>query len=447
MVLKRIAIRALVILTVVVVLCMFFGQTILTLTTPKVTLVEAQTGKLEEKIRITAELYFEQPDSITFSDAQEQPVTVEKVFVRDGDQVKAGDIIFTSKLGEKYDEAVKTQTEALQKEQEAQLAVDMNTGKVSTKNKTKNDAEDLYYLAQNDYLNYMGELIELTVQRGITLNDDVDTWGQQIGDKLTAEISLKLDELNVYKQKVADARAAFMKIHKKGKVKDTTYEFVKKKREAAQKVMKERDKLIKLIEQGEALKTVRAEKDGTVLAISVKAGEVYAGDKPAFQISNEQPLLRADVTEIRKTIAPDMRVDYQMDYETIKTKVLSVKRETGNKKYAIIELTDELMSALGGINELNGQPVELKIQYKAKTNTTLLPISAVQGVENGYYVFVAEQKYAMWGMQMVARKVDVRVIDHSDRMYAIEEDLSYQKIITQPSGHIEDGSRVMEYQQ
>ena len=56
--LKKFALKGLAVLAAVLALCAFFSGTIRTITTPKVRLVSPRMGKLEEKISISAEVYF-----------------------------------------------------------------------------------------------------------------------------------------------------------------------------------------------------------------------------------------------------------------------------------------------------------------------------------------------------------------------------------------------------
>ena len=52
------ALKGLLILAVIVALCMYFSQTIQTITTPKVKLVQATTGRIEQKINVSAARIF-----------------------------------------------------------------------------------------------------------------------------------------------------------------------------------------------------------------------------------------------------------------------------------------------------------------------------------------------------------------------------------------------------
>ena len=53
---KKKALKALVVLAVVIALCMFFSRTVQTITTPKVQRISATKGKLEEKISLSASI-------------------------------------------------------------------------------------------------------------------------------------------------------------------------------------------------------------------------------------------------------------------------------------------------------------------------------------------------------------------------------------------------------
>ena len=55
---KKRALKALVWLGVIVAACMYFSRTIQTITTPKVKLVQATTGRIEQKISVDAKPYF-----------------------------------------------------------------------------------------------------------------------------------------------------------------------------------------------------------------------------------------------------------------------------------------------------------------------------------------------------------------------------------------------------
>lgn len=443
--LKRIAVRAAVALFVVVGLCMFFGRTVLTLTTPKVTLVDAQNGRLEDKIPVKAELFFAKPEHFTVEEAKDLPVTIDRVYVSPGDEVKKGDTLFTARVSSKYEELYEAQLKLLSDEQKALIKLEMANTKTPKRNTYRNDLEDQLYALQEEHAEKLTKLTQLAADVGVALKEDPERWIPQLSFKLTTEMVNLMDEMDALKASEKKVRKKLVGVQKKVDNDGGTYEYLKSKREQNKKIDNERAKLMALVEKAGLLKTARAPRDGVVVSVDVKEGEGYAGDKAAYALSSEAPVLRADISDVRKEITKDLRVEYKADYETVRTNVVDVKREAGNKKYAIIELTDQLSDYVGGIRGLTQLPIDLNIIYKSRSNATLVPTGALRGEENNRHVLVAEQRYSMWGNQLVARKVDVRVLEMGDRLCAISEDLGYQKIITQPNAQIDDGSRVMEY--
>lgn len=95
--LKRFALRGLIVLFVAVALCMFFARTVQTITTPKVQLVQSTSGRFEDKMTFRAQVYFAETEEFTVKEAKDMNITVDKLYVRAGNYVKKGDIIFTAK--------------------------------------------------------------------------------------------------------------------------------------------------------------------------------------------------------------------------------------------------------------------------------------------------------------------------------------------------------------
>ena len=63
--LKKIAVRGLIALAFTVALCMFFANTIVTMTTPKVRIIKGDRGRLEQKITLDAVVYFPETTDYT----------------------------------------------------------------------------------------------------------------------------------------------------------------------------------------------------------------------------------------------------------------------------------------------------------------------------------------------------------------------------------------------
>ena len=83
-----------------VALCMFFSGTIRTITTAKVRLTQATSGRLEEEIRIDGKLVFPQVERIGVALEDGQTLTVTRVNVRPGYEVKAGDVVVEARVAD-----------------------------------------------------------------------------------------------------------------------------------------------------------------------------------------------------------------------------------------------------------------------------------------------------------------------------------------------------------
>ena len=128
--LKRFALRGLIVLFVAVALCMFFARTVQTITTPKVQLVQSTSGRFEDKMTFRAQVYFAETEEFTVKEAKDMNITVDKLYVRAGNYVKKGDIIFTAKTPS-YEEEIKKVREDYDAKNKELLELDVQNRKLS----------------------------------------------------------------------------------------------------------------------------------------------------------------------------------------------------------------------------------------------------------------------------------------------------------------------------
>jgi len=128
--LKRFALRGLIVLFVAVALCMFFARTVQTITTPKVQLVQSTSGRFEDKMTFRAQVYFAETEEFTVEEAKDMNITVDKLYVRAGNYVKKGDIIFTAKTPS-YEEEIKKVREDYDAKNKELLELDVQNRKLS----------------------------------------------------------------------------------------------------------------------------------------------------------------------------------------------------------------------------------------------------------------------------------------------------------------------------
>ena len=145
---KKLAIRAAIILVIVVALSMFFAQTIVTITTPKVKFAQVSYKKFEEKVSLSAELYFAKTDKITLEAASKTPVTVDKLYVRAGDLVAEGDTVCTTRLSDQFSEEVDATSDALVKARESYMQHE--TDNIKLIDHTSTDKNEAYTNVNTD---------------------------------------------------------------------------------------------------------------------------------------------------------------------------------------------------------------------------------------------------------------------------------------------------------
>lgn len=189
---------------------------------------------------------------------------------------------------------------------------------------------------------------------------------------------------------------------------------------------------------------------GTVIKLEHAVGE---------RTSDNATLILAD-----NTANPQFRAQAVMDEEKRRqllangeNGVAVVGTDNGGKDYTLENLT--LTSLV--LNEDNEEQVAILIDLPnnyfsigsvarmiASNETegfnTCIPISALRGSDNQYFVLVFEEKDSILGAEYVARKVPVKVLDKNEQYVAIEaaEISNESEIIATSTKEISDGSRV-----
>lgn len=443
------ALKWLLILATVVAACMYFARTVQTITTPKVKLVQATSGRLEQKLTVQAKPYFPVKTEIKLAKAKEYPITVDKVYVKPGLYVKEGDTIFTAKVNDSQQK----QTELMKSYNEkAQALIDLDIA--NRKNSKQSKQNDLYELMidKQDALSEAEKSARLSAAtEGIELQINRDAWEAQA--KGASAETLRLIRL------AASAKTAFNTArddfyasyeNKSIKIKDEVFKYIKDRNKLEDEMEDISDDMVEILEAEQSLNTVCATSEGYLLELNLKSGDVYDGSTVAYVIAmkDDAPCLRADITELKKDVSEGARVEVAGENDTYKTKVTGVVDDTDGKKYAEIELTDDVLRAAGGMSKLLSEgSIDAKLVFRAKKNATIIPASALRNEGDSEYIFVADYKGGSFLSQggMVAVKTTVTVIDRSDAAVSVEESLDYKSIVDRADRAVEDGKPIMEY--
>ena len=448
---KKLAVRVGVIMAIVVACSMFFANTILSITTPKVRFADVAFRRFEEQISRNAEIYFAKTVKITLDGARKTPVTIDQMYVRVGDRVAAGDTICTTLLSASFADEVDAASDALVAAQQAYMKNETdNIQLVNTIDSDKNEAKRAMDDTSRALADAQAKLLGEAAKVGILLGDDTGTWAglvQKSGDTgLAALMESVLDA-----QTAADrANTAFLDTFANSKTKTEVYEFLLQRAELQRALDKAQNKLVELVSVGEAMTTIRAEHEGYIVALGIQEGAVYDGSAPAYELTaaGEEPVLRVEVTGVKREFDEGMRADIKAEYGDIRAEVSAVIREGVERRYLHIPLTEEMIAQLGGVRTLLSGGATVRLTYRAKEATSILPPAAVrsEGDGKGDFIYVADYRYDVWGSHMVARKLPVTVLERGDKEVSIQEDMRYgSRPVYQESKALKEGGRIEEY--
>lgn len=447
---KNRALRGLLWLGIVLALCMFFSRTVQTITTPKIQRIAATKGKLEQKIPLTGTIYFPESEQVKISDARKLSVTVDEVMVRPGYYVNAGDVIFTAysaeyedkkeEMQEKYDEKVLEYAD--------ELAAHLRL-------RQESDQNDMYIEMIDKIEAYYTIRYQLTAQaeaEGYNLSADTEKWTEITdGSERINALSLQLKTA----QEEQDAAIAELTLVYEGKspktyrIADSTFEYIKKKEKLREEINELAQEMQEFEQLHASLVSITAPHSGYITEVNVKSGDIYDGGKAAYAMTQEDalPVLRADITQVDKIIREGNKA--MLTDANTESKVSGTETGADGKKYALIELSSKVIKSAGGLTQLMAdENIAITITYKAQKSTTLLPSSAVRSDgSGGYYVYIVNQNYGglLSGGGYTVSKQTVSVLEKSDQIVSLGDDLSYREIADREDRALTDGQAVMDY--
>lgn len=447
--LKKFALKGLIALAVMVALCMFFANTVVTITTPKIRMVEAERGRLEQKMNLNTTVYFPDTTDYILTQAADNNIVVDKVYARTGQYVHAGDTLFTA-IMPGYDKALAD----LQTKYNEQAVALYDKDMENVRREQETPATRLYAQlleAQQDNMEKQYAVRVAAFAAGIALKQDNTKWASQAAGNsaLLGMVREAIDAQTLYDE--AHENFFFSFRHTGTEFQTTTFKYVKERSDIIQKMDGYMQDMLELGEQKCLLTKATAAQDGYVVSMDVKSGDTYDGKKSAYTLSNSgcEPMLRGDITSLGKTVADDTKVEVAGTYGNEQTTVESSGLELDGKKYAYITLNDSTITAMGGISAMLADgDVPVTLRYKAKQPAVLIPASAVRSEgSDSNYVYLVQLDYGgfLSGSSYKIVKTPVTVIERGDTQIAIQEDLRYQQIADGEDRALTDGCKVMEY--
>ncbi|MCE5342199.1 MAG: hypothetical protein LLF96_01235 [Eubacteriales bacterium] len=447
--LKKFALRGFVALGVTVALCMFFANTVLTISTPKIQIVQGSHGRLEQKIRLNTQVYFPDTTDYTLSLAAKSAIVINQVYVRPGHHVDAGETLFTATLTD-FDKDWKDLQDKYHAKAMALLDKDVENKRFA-RTSQQNDLYDAVLASQSTMAKAEHDAQLMAFTLNVDIGEDSALWESKVAGQpdLHYAILQALDAKTAYDT----AYQAFFDSYDNDRirVKSGTFKFINERRVLIKELASIADDIVALSERKEALSTITAPQAGYVVALNVKNGDAYDGKKVAFTLSADDvaPVLRGDITSLKKVISDGTKVEIAGDYGNQKTTVEKTVLEGDGKKYAYVTLTDDIITAEGGIPRMvSDGDVEATLTYRARESATLIPASAVRNEGDGAdYVYLIQYNYSgfLGSSSIKVIKTGVDVVERGDTMVSVQQELDYAEIADREDRALTDGCTVMKY--
>ena len=468
--------KGLLILTCLVLAGLFFARTVQTAATAKVQIITATRGKLDDTINVPGEIRFSNSEPFTIKGAGTLNLVVDKVMARAGYLIKPGDVLFTGSVPDFEDELKELRLAYEKKVRERTEAVAGSLRILQTSE--QNDYYNAMVKATDEYWDKLFKAKAAAIAVGHELSDDPNEWNlppagtaedtqavqaglqtrEEFGggddepeDNMKAAMREALDAM----RKKDEASVLFKSFYTGNrrpapKVSGDVFDYIKKIDGMNEEIHGYLDEMLELEKLKLRLQTIRADREGWLTEFALKAGDRYDGGKPAYALSSpgELPVLRCDITDIskRESISKGMKARVQGAEREMT--ISGVEEAADGKTYAIIELDENNISALGGLSRLMSEKPSVSILYKSPKTATLLPLTALRdGGDDRYYVYVIDQDRdgILGNSTFTVKKREVTVIETSARLAAVGDDLSELKIADREDRTLSEGQAVMEY--
>ncbi len=440
--LKKIALRGLIGVAVAVALCMFFSGTIENITTPKVKLAKASRGKLVEKLELSGVLAYPEVEEMRLSLPAGQTLTINRVNVRAGYPVKAGDVVLEASVTG-YEAAAKQAQDAYDAALDALMEIDRKNEGLTLRRSEQTYAETYAALraAARATARKKTEMDVLLRAAKLSYTDNAYPDG---ADEATVAA---IDAYRAALSAQDEAQQAFNRAARYG-MDDAVWSYISERQSAQENLDDCAEKQVELEELRRTAATICAPRDGVIAEINLKQGDPYDGSMPLYKLTAEgsSPALRADLTGVDKNITEGMSVTVSVGGDSVEAKIASLGFTESGARCADVIVSDEILRAAGSMYALSQDSVKLTVLFKSKQSSCLLPASAVRGSGDSRYVYTVNERTTTFGKKKLSlSKMTVHVIAEADGVASIEEDLSYYTIAYMEDRALRDGSDVMEY--
>ena len=446
---RKAALKAMVILAVVVALCMFFSGTIRTITTPRVRFTSAKQGKFESTTELSGTVVFTEVEEFTVDLPEDITLTITGVFAKPGAKLKEGDRLFTAVVAD-YD---KTSAAIRSDYASAEASLRELRRKNGALRLTKNeqawaDAYEALEAASDARRDQRVEVMTLLSMEGLLPES------RQIPDdppEGASEALLKAYEALLKAEDDFSRCDAALEDLQRYAIDETTWENLKKEREQQDKMAQCEDRLATLNLTARSVSEIRAPHDGYVSEVLVEKRGSASADTVLLRMTPEggKPVIRLDVTSITQPVAEGTVVSVPSPrYGKAETTVTSLSMGTAGEKYADAAINSDVVDALGSVSAMMQGSVTVNLVVKSRESTTLINAAAVRGSGDERYIYYAEKESSTFGgTQLKVRKLPITVLNESSTVVSVSDDISRLQIIYMEDRALSEGDTVMAYEE
>ena len=362
---------------------------------------------------------------------QESPVSVkpgqkvEQIFVRTGQKVKAGDVLFQINM-EALEEPIRTLEQELEKiKLEQKDAISRRA-----------QAEQEHALLQRHAKEVYDQIAAETSQAVAWAKEDLERALETSDQDQIYAAQRAYDEAAASRsERLAEAHRA-IEAAKQEQVSDSTGEL--KQIEMAQLEAG----LTQLLALKDVQGNIPAPFDGTITKLNIETGGVT---------SEQGAVLITDAASggiFTVSVGKEEEVYLKTGMPVILESTDGQKVETG-LSIAAIEEDSENLDMIKVTVDIPPQAMEIgtsakmTAQWDSKQYDTCVPVQALYESSQGTYIYMLKEKESVLGTELAAVKMNVTILDKNETYAAIDEPaLADQQIIVSSDRNMEEGSRV-----
>ena len=443
---KRNAIKGLIALGIIILLCVFFSGTLHTITTAKVRMTTARNGYLENEITLTGSLHWPDTESLTVEGMTENDtLIIRRLPVAVGSWLQEGDLIAEC-IVSNYESRLKTLQDSYSTKEKELLEQERKSGALMVTNQHQ-EWYDAYCRVQET-----GNETELRRQdlqleawkAGITLGEG-DSLPETCENKALLTLSQELTEAKTA-QKAAEKEFDRIRMLNIG---EDIISYLEKKDEIQKEMKNLAEEISALRILRERSAAVRAPHSGYVTALDLKAGDQIGKETVllTMTIPDAEPVIRLDPGDSKRVIETGTPVTLSIGDSTAETVICGQGVSSDGQVYLDASVTRQILSKLGGAAAAaEKNAVTAKLTSRSESPVTLIPVTTLRGSTGDYYIYIATSTVNTLGAEQffVTRK-KVTVLGMNNTAAAIEESLRNENIVYMEDRPLNEGCEIMPY--